>query len=103
MQKASFYIGQLIQHRLFHYRGVIVDVDPAFCGSDEWYERVALTRPPRDKPWYRVLVHNTLHETYVAERNLLPEQAGEPVNHPLVGEYFERFDGERYSGRRETN
>ncbi len=88
---AMFSVGQVVIHSLFHYRGVIVDVDPCFQGSEEWYERVALTRPPRERPWYRVLVHNSISETYVAERNLESDTSGDPVNHPMVKTYFGNF------------
>jgi len=70
MQKAKFTIGQIIHHKLFDYRGVIVDVDFRFLGSDEWYEQVARSHPPKDRPWYHVLVDNAVHQTYVAEQNL---------------------------------
>ncbi len=91
-QRARFNIGQVIIHKLFNYRGVIVDVDPVFQGQDEWYEKNALSRPPKDKPWYRVLVHNADQETYVAERNLNNDPSQEPVKHPLVDSYFEHYD-----------
>ena len=103
MQLARFAIGQCIQHRLFDYRGVIVDVDPVFQGTQEWYEQVARTRPPKDEPWYRVLVHEAGHETYVAERNLIPDQAPAPVSHPLIDEFFTGFrDGVYTTGRRKN-
>jgi len=54
----SFYIGQIVAHRRFGYRGVIYDVDPRFMLSDEWYNRVALSQPPKEHPWYYVLVDN---------------------------------------------
>ncbi len=92
LQHAKFNIGQLITHKLFNYRGVIIDADPVFQGSEEWYEKVALSRPPRDKPWYKVLVHNAYQETYVAERNLDNDTSHEPVNHPLIDSYFVRFN-----------
>ena len=85
---AHFAVGDLVRHRLFDYRGVIVDVDPQFMLSDEWYERVALSRPPKDEPWYRVLVHDAQHDTYVAERNLESDSSGEPIRHPLIGTQF---------------
>lgn len=84
-------VGQLITHKLFNYRGVIVDVDPCFMGSEQWYREMALTRPPRNRPWYRVLVHDATHETYVAERNLRNDDSAEPVNHPLLDSYFVDF------------
>ncbi len=100
---AKFTVGQLIQHTLFNYRGVIVDVDPDYQGSEEWYDQVALTRPPKNAPWYRVLVHNAVHETYVAERNLEPDDLNEPVNHPLVNEFFNAFENGHYITQRRQN
>jgi heat shock protein HspQ len=99
--KAKFGVGELVYHRLFEYRGVIVDVDARFMLSDEWYEQVARSRPPKDQPWYRVLVHSSKDETYVAERNLTPDINIEPVEHPLIKEFFTDFvDGRYVTGRR---
>jgi len=67
MKQAKFSIGQCVHHKLFAYRGVIIDVDPVFLGSDDWYEDIAKSRPPKDEPWYHVLVHDAQNETYVAE------------------------------------
>lgn len=97
---AKFAIGQLVRHRLFHYRGVVFDVDPVFSASEEWYRNVARTRPPKDQPWYRVLVHGATHVTYVAERNLSGDSSGEPVLHPGVSRLFERFENGFYVPRR---
>ncbi len=74
-RKAKYCIGQLIQHKLFDYRGIIISVDLEFQSTDEWYEAVAKTRPPKDEPWYHVLVHQKGHQTYVAEQNLKPDPA----------------------------
>ena len=68
--KAQYCIGQLIQHKLFDYRGIILGVDLEFKSTDEWYEMVAKSRPPKNEPWYHVLVHQKGHQTYVAEQNL---------------------------------
>ena len=92
----KFSIGQVIHHRIFDYRGVIVDVDPVFSGTDEWYETTALSRPPKDKPWYHVLVNGAAHQTYVAERNLEPDESGMPVDHPLLGEFFTELNNGVY-------
>jgi len=73
--KAKYCIGQLIQHKLFDYRGIILSVDLEFKSTDEWYESVAKSRPPKDEPWYHVLVHQKGHQTYVAEQNLQPDPA----------------------------
>lgn len=94
--EAAFAPGQLVHHRLFGYRGVVIDVDPVFSGTNEWYEQVARSRPPRDRPWYHVLVHGAEHQTYVAERNLEADASGEAIRHPLVEHYFSAFRDGRY-------
>lgn len=93
---ARFSVGDVVHHKAFDYRGVIVDVDAQFMLSDEWYEQVAKSRPPKDQAWYRVLVDNANLETYVAERHLELDDAGEGINHPLVDAFFSRFVNGRY-------
>ncbi|HKJ23230.1 MAG TPA: heat shock protein HspQ [Myxococcota bacterium] len=88
---ARFAPGQLVRHRRFDYRGVVADVDAEFSLDDAWYARNAVTRPPRDRPWYHVLVDGSGAVTYVAERNLDPDPSARPVEHPLVERYFEAF------------
>jgi len=78
-------------------------VDPAFQGSEEWYDQVARSRPPKDKPWYRVLVHEAEHETYVAERNLEPDLSTDPILHPHLDHFFSGLDGGRYRPRSRHN
>ncbi len=103
MKQARFSIGQCIHHRLFDYRGVIIDVDAEFLGQEEWYQAMARSRPPKDEPWYRVLVHDTGRETYVAERNLQEDDSNEPINHPLLGEFFTQFESGHYQSGRHIN
>lgn len=95
-KRAKFGVGDLVHHTRFDYRGVVVDVDPTFQSTDEWYEQVARSRPPKDKPWYHVLVHGSDHMTYVAERHLEADESGEPVQHPLLELYFSRLENGRY-------
>ena len=100
---AQFSVGQLIQHRLFEYRGVIVDIDPMFHGSDTWYQSNAHSKPPKERPWYHVLVDGGGLRTYVAERNLEPDENGGPINHPDVVTYFEILGEHGYIPRRQRN
>ncbi len=101
--RARFYVGQPVHHRLFDYRGLVADLDATFQGSDDWYEAMARSRPPKDRPWYHVLVHDAEHTTYVAERNLEPDLTGEPIRHPDLNLYFdERRDG-LYPRRKPSN
>ena len=90
---ARFGAGDVIRHVRFGYRGVVVDVDATFQGTDEWYDLMAKSLPPRDRPWYHVLVHDAMHTTYVAERNLEPDDAPSPIRHPLLREFFDRRVG----------
>lgn len=96
-------IGQVVQHLKFGYRGVIADVDSGFEGTPEWYEEVARSRPPKDQPWYHVLVDGADHTTYVAERHLGPDLGAGPVRHPLLEEYFDGFRDGAYTRRRSTH
>ncbi len=103
ISQAKFAVGDLIHHRLFEYRGVIVDVDPQFQSTDEWYEAVAKSRPPKDRPWYHVLVHDAMHTTYVAEKNLEHAESAAPINHPMLRDFFSRFENGRYIRDGRTN
>jgi heat shock protein HspQ len=89
-------IGDLIYHKLYGYRGVIVDIDPCFQLTDEWYDRVASSRPPKNEPWYHVLVNQSLNSTYVAEQNLDPDLTGEKIDHPMVELFFTGLQDGRY-------
>ena len=88
---AKFQVGELIHHKRFNYRGVVVDVDASFSGTEEWYDTMARSSPPKDEPWYHVLVHQAEHSTYVAEKNLEPDLTGEPVAHPVLNLFFDEM------------
>lgn len=101
--RAGFFVGELIHHRLFDYRGVIIDVDATFQLTDEWYENVARSCPPKDRPWYHVLVDGADHTTYVAEQNLERDSSGKAIKHPLIEQFFSRFEGGRYFRDKQIN
>ena len=99
MHVAKFQIGQVVRHRMFPFRGVIFDVDPQFGNTAEWYESIPEeVRPRKDQPFYHLFAENdrTHYVAYVSEQNLLPDQSGEPVEHPDVPSYFEELDGDHY-------
>ena len=103
LRQARLRLGQPVHHKLFDYRGVVFDVDPTFQGSEAWYETMARSRPPKDAPWYHVLVHDAEHTTYVAERNLEPDLTGTPLKHPLLKEFFSGFKDGLYLRRERAN
>ena len=93
---ARFFVGQLVHHQRFNYRGVVFDVDATFQGTEDWYEEIARSRPPKDQPWYHVLVDQADHVTYVAERHLEADTVNAPITHPLLDELFDYFSQDRY-------
>jgi len=100
---AKYSVGDIIHHKLFNYRGVIVDVDPNFQSTDEWYEVVARSRPPKDEPWYHVLVNETSNSTYVAEQNLEADTSGNKIKHPMIEEFFTGLRNGRYISDEKIN
>ena len=65
---AKFRIGQVVQHRVYPFRGVIFDVDPTFSNSEEWWDSIPEeVRPERDQPFYHLLAENEETE-YIAAR-----------------------------------
>jgi heat shock protein HspQ len=95
-KQALFSIGQVVHHRLFNYIGVIYGVDPQFSLTEQWYQQAASSKPPKDKPWYQVLVNNAVHTTYVAEQNLGALKHFEPINHPELDLYFDGHNQAHY-------
>ena len=92
MQTARFFIGQVVRHRVFAFRGVIFDVDPEFDNTEEWYESIPdAVRPRKDQPFYHLFAENseTEYVAYVSEQNLVPDDSGAPVRHPQVNEIFD--------------
>ena len=101
--ETQFSIGDLVRHKLFDYRGVVVDIDPHFQLTDEWYEAVARSRPPKNEPWYHVLVHDAENSTYVAEQNLETDSSGKGINHPMTGKFFTELRHGRYINDEKIN
>ena len=103
ISQVKFSVGELIHHRLFDYRGVIIDVDRNFPATEQWYEAVAKSRPPKNRPWYHVLVHESGHSTYVAEQNLEPDDNLEAIVHPMLENFFPSFENGRYIRNQPVN
>ncbi len=100
---ALFSVGQLVHHKTFDYRGVVIDVDPEFHGTEDWYTKMASSKPPKDSPWYHVLVDNSELRTYVAQRNLEPDFSGDLVRNPDVRMHFSGMIDDGYILRRKEN
>lgn len=93
----KFRVGQVVKHKKFGYKGVIVAWDESCKATTMW--RMAMHAADAERalntPHYAVLVdvRNRPQEqqTYVAEWNLMND-FGE-VKHSKVQDYFDRFEG----------
>jgi heat shock protein HspQ len=95
---AKFAIGDVVRHRVFPFRGVVVDVDPQFANTEAWYCAIPeALRPPKDQPFYHLLAENEndSYLAYVSEQNLIPDGAG-PVGHPQADLIFDGFKDGHY-------
>ena len=98
-KSAKFGIGAIVKHRLYPFRGVVVDVDPEFDNTDEWYESIPEdSRPHKEQPYYHLLAENdhSFYVAYVSEQNLLVDDSNEPIKHPLIEEIFSGKKGSSY-------
>ena len=91
----DFAPGQVVRHRRYDYRGVVVDFDMSCAAGDEWYHRNR-SQPDRDQPWYHVLVDGSDVITYAAQTSLEADGEPEPIAHPLIEYFFGAFDAGRY-------
>ncbi len=103
---ARFRIGDVVAHRLYGFRGLVFDVDPAFANSEEWYAAIPEdVRPERQQPYYHLFAENEegSYIAYVSQQNLVDDSIGGPVSHPAIGHFFKtqsdgsyRMRGERW-------
>jgi heat shock protein HspQ len=93
--RMRFEPGQVVRHRRYGYRGVVVDADPT-CQADEAWYQATRSQPDRDQPWYHVLVHNSMQVTYAAQSNLDTDDSGLEVDHPYVAHFFSEFRDGQY-------
>ena len=91
----AFLPGDLIRHKRYGYRGVIVSVDPECFADDSWYSSNQ-TQPNKKQPWYHILVHNSSSTTYTAHSSIELDPNKIAINHPLLDDYFESFENEHY-------
>ena len=85
-----FAVGQLVRHRRYGYRGVVVAIDPQCRAPDSWY-RKNVTQPDRNQPWYHVIVHERDSTTYAAQTSLTVDEDGGQIKNPLVHAFFDAF------------
>ena len=100
-----FNIGDIVKHRIYPFRGVIVDVDPEFSNTEEWYQSIpAEIRPSREQPYYHLMAENTetFYTAYVSQQNLVGDGENGPLEHPDLKEIFSGMDHGKYRLRNEV-
>ena len=100
-----FNIGDIVKHRIYPFRGVIVDVDPEFSNTEEWYQSIpAEIRPSRQQPYYHLMAENTetFYTAYVSQQNLVRDGENGPLEHPDLEEIFSGMDHGKYNLRNEV-
>ena len=100
--RAKYSLGQVVRHRKHPFRGVVFDVDAMFSNTDEWYDAIPEdSRPAKDQPFYHLFAENedTDYIAYVSEQNLVPDDSGQPVQHPQIADIFEGPDDGVYKLR----
>ena len=104
-QYPLFNIGDIVKHRIYPFRGVIVDVDPEFSNTEEWYQSIpAEIRPSRKQPYYHLMAENTetFYTAYVSQQNLVRDGENGPLDHPDLEEIFSGMDHGKYHLRNEV-
>ena len=101
----TFCIGDIVKHRHYPFRGVIVDVDPEFDNTEEWYQSIPEdVRPKREQPFYHLLAENSesYYSAYVSQQNLVSDEENGPVGHPDISDMFDGMEEGRYQLKREA-
>lgn len=93
--KNQFQRGHIVHHKLYDYRGVIVDFDMYFMNNEEWYES-SKTKPPKNEPWYYVISDQSNTVNYVAQQNLELTDNVSEIDHPLLDFFFTGFKDGKY-------
>jgi heat shock protein HspQ len=100
-----FNIGDIVKHRIYPFRGVIVDVDPEFSNTEEWYQSIpAEIRPSRNQPYYHLMAENTetFYTAYVSQQNLVDDGDNGPLEHPDLDEIFSGMKQGKYHLKNEV-
>jgi heat shock protein HspQ len=94
MEQVKYSIGQIIKHSKQNYRGIIVDVDFSFQPQGIHSPLMIKKNIASEQPWYRILVDNSNHITYVKETLLDVDGSDYPICHPDLTMYLQELDGQ---------
>ena len=94
-----FNIGDIVKHRIYPFRGVIVDVDAEFSNTEEWYQSIPKDlRPSKKQPFYHLMAENseTFYSAYVSQQNIIMDSDNGPVDHPDLEQMFSGIQKGKY-------
>lgn len=95
-QSPKFLAGDLVSHKRYGYRGVVVAADIHCMAPEGWYQHNQ-TQPNKDQPWYHVLVDGGESATYAAETSLVKDRTATPITHALIDHFFDGFEDGHYT------
>ncbi len=90
---AKFTLGEIVRHKVFPFRGVVIDVDPEYANTEEWWNAIPPEiRPDRDQPFYHLLAENeeTEYVAYVSEQNLVHDEDETPLRNQNIGRILDK-------------
>ena len=99
IREPLFNIGDIVKHKIYPFRGVIVDVDPEFSNTEDWYQSIpAEIRPSKEQPYYHLMAENTdtFYSAYVSQQNLINDGKNGPVDHPDLDQIFNGIHKGKY-------
>lgn len=97
-KEIRYKVGQVFQHRRYHYRAIITGWDSECGAGEQWMRRMGIDRlqAGRHQSFYHVLVEDR-SVRYVAEENIdliLPDISQLPLSlTSIAGKHFKRWDG----------
>lgn len=92
--KNSFKRGEVVKHKKYNYRGVVVDFDMSFTAKESIYRKKTLIA--KNNPWYHILVDGTDKISYISEQNLIHCNKNTPIQHPMLPYFFKGYHQQHY-------
>lgn len=93
----KFALGEIVRHKDLNLRGVVVEMDDKFVGTEEMYNEMEELKPEKNQPWYQVIIDGEEDISYIPERLLVRDGSPEPIRSSLIPDLFQTFENGKYS------
>lgn len=103
IKTANFSIGQIVDHRILHFRGVVFDIDFYFLSCISKQLHTFNHTPEHTQLWYHLLIDNSAYRIYVPETDLEASNNTAKISHPALEFYFSRFRNGIYQAKELRN